>query len=160
MKSGLSYHFDAGFRLKTRALPGGTSLPAGQRIGGSHTGSAGQVRPPYWENIVQIQAGTGAGSNRAAASLDTPARIAMLRTQIKGLLKKIQTLRKALMEATDPKERMAIMKQIIDLQDQVRMAEAQIAELQLRARRRAQPAPESAPQPEEDDKWEDAYGPA
>lgn len=100
--------------------------------------------------------------------MDTPARIAMLRSQIKGLLKKIHTLRKALMEATDPKERMAIMKQIIDLQDQVRMAEAQIAELQLRAKRRAQPepeptaepAPEPASRPREKDKWEDAYGPA
>ena len=100
--------------------------------------------------------------------MDTPARIAMLRSQIKGLLKKIHTLRKALMEATDPKERMAITKQIIDLQDQVRMAEAQIAELQLRARRRAQAAPEAAHEaaheaalePREKDKWEDAYGPA
>jgi len=92
--------------------------------------------------------------------MDSPARIAMLRSQIKGLLKKIHTLRKALMEATDPKERMAIMKQIIDLQDQVRMAEAQIAELQLRARRRAQAAHEAAPGPREKDKWEDAYGPA
>lgn len=96
--------------------------------------------------------------------MDSPARIAMLRSQIKGLLKKIHTLRKALMEATDPKERMAIMKQIIDLQDQVRMAEAQIAELQLRAKRRAQPAPEPAreppAEPREKDKWEDAYGPA
>jgi predicted nucleic acid-binding Zn-ribbon protein len=96
--------------------------------------------------------------------MDSPARIAMLRSQIKGLLKKIQTLRKALMEATDPKERLAIMKQIVDLQDQVRMAEAQISELQLRAKRRAQPAP-AAPAPaaearEKKDKWEDAYGPA
>ncbi|KQV80800.1 hypothetical protein ASD15_12855 [Massilia sp. Root351] len=92
--------------------------------------------------------------------MDTPARIAMLRSQIKGLLKKIQTLRKALMEATDPKERMAIMKQIIDMQAQVAMAEAQIAELQLRARRRGQPVPEPLPEPEEKDKWKDAYGPA
>jgi predicted nucleic acid-binding Zn-ribbon protein len=96
--------------------------------------------------------------------MDTPARIAMLRSQIKGLLKKIHTLRKALMEATDPKERLAIMKQIIDMQAQVSMAEAQIAELQLRAKRRGQPLPEPAPDPEEQDKWrdkwEDAYGPA
>eukprot|EP01034_Spumella_vulgaris_P043306 gene43307-53766_t len=122
-----------------------------------YTGSAGQVRPPHWENILQIQAGAGAGSNRTAASMDTPARIAMLRSQIKGLLKKIHTLRKALMEATDPKERLAIMKQIIDMQAQVSMAEAQIAELQLRAKRRGQPLPEPAPTPEEQDKWRDKW---
>lgn len=70
--------------------------------------------------------------------MDSPARIAMLQSQIKGLLKKIQALRKALMEATDPAQRMQLMKQINDLQDQVRMAQAQIAELQMRAKRREQ----------------------
>ena len=100
--------------------------------------AAGQVRPPLWENNLHIQAGAGTGSNRTGASMDSPARIAMLQSQIKGLLKKIQALRKALMEATDPAQRMELMKQINDLQDQVRMAQAQIAELQMRAKRREQ----------------------
>ncbi|WP_377705566.1 FlxA-like family protein [Pseudoduganella sp. UC29_71] len=98
------------------------------------------------------------GSNRTGSSMDSPARIAMLQSQIKGLLKKIQALRKALMEATDPAQRMQIMKEIIDLQEQVRQAQAQIAELQIRAKRQAPPR-EPQPEPEDKDRWEDAYGP-
>lgn len=111
---------------------------------------------------MQIQAGAGSGSNRTSANLDSMARIAMLQGQVKGLLKKIEALRKALEEVTDPAARLAIMKEIIELQEQLRQAQAQIAELQARANRHDQPPPAPKPEPKDErrhEHWKDAYGP-
>lgn len=102
---------------------------------------------------MHIHTGGGTGTSRADGGMEPVARIAMLKSQIKLLGKKIETLRKAMMEAADPAVRLEIMKQIIDLQDMQRMAQAQITELELRARRKLEhgrPAePESASEQED-----------
>ena len=87
---------------------------------------------------MQIQTGAGSGASRAGGSSESPSLIAQLQARAKGLWKKIQALRKSLAEVTDPVQRLAIMKEILDLQDSLRQVEAQMAELQLRDKRKAQ----------------------
>jgi predicted nucleic acid-binding Zn-ribbon protein len=73
----------------------------------------------------------GAGNSTARTS-NNPAgqsQIAMLLKQIKGLHKKITDLQRQLMNETDPVARMALMKEIQNLEDMVRLFEAQIAQL-------------------------------
>lgn len=98
---------------------------------------------------MHIRTGTGAGASRADGGMDSASRIAMLKSQIKVLGKKIEALRKALMETEDPTARMAIMKEIIELQDMQRMAQAQITELELRARRKLEQGRQEEPAKDE-----------
>ncbi|MYN09912.1 hypothetical protein [Pseudoduganella aquatica] len=98
---------------------------------------------------MHIRTGTGAGASRADGGMDSGSRIAMLKSQIKVLGKKIEALRKALMETEDPTARLAIMKEIIELQDMQRMAQAQITELELRARRKLEQGRQDAPPEDE-----------
>lgn len=105
---------------------------------------------------MRIQTGTGLGTGRADSGMESLSRIAMLKSQIKLLGKKIETLRKAMMEAPDAESRMAIMKEIIDLQDMQRMAQAQVTELELRARHRLEHGRPA--EPESDSEQDDQPG--
>lgn len=80
--------------------------------------------------------GSSAGPSRVGSSVDTLSRVAMLQSQIKGLMKKLQALRKALMESTNPEERKQLQQQIRDLEDMIHQYQAQIAALQEQERRR------------------------
>lgn len=103
---------------------------------------------------MRIHTGAGMGASRSDNAMGSISRIAMLKSQIKQLDKKIETLRKILMEESpDPETRLAIMKQIMDLQEMQRMCQAQIIELGMRDRRKlehGQPA-----EPESESKQED-----
>ena len=98
---------------------------------------------------MRIQTGAGMGASRADSGMESLSRIAMLKSQIKLLGKKIETLRKALMEESpDPETRLAIMKQIMDLQEMQRMCQAQISELELRARHKLEHGKPAEPESE------------
>lgn len=110
---------------------------------------------------VQIQTGAGSGASRAGGSAESPSLISLLQSRAKGLLKKIQALRKTLTETTDPVQRLAVMKEILALQDSLRQVQAQIAELQLRDKRKAQARSHEPQRNEKQDggkDWDDSDG--
>ena len=89
---------------------------------------------------VQNSSGFGAhlGANLNSTSMAAPTRIMALQAQVKVLMKKIQTLGESLTEIKNPVERKAVVKQIMLMQESIRLLQAQIAELEKRAGRKLQ----------------------
>jgi hypothetical protein len=104
---------------------------------------------PTMEHTVRIHTGAGMGASRSDNGMDSTSRIAMLKSQIKQLDKKIETLRKILLEGSpDPETRLLIMKQIMDLQEMQRMCQAQIVLLELRDKRKLEHGQPGKPESE------------
>lgn len=79
----------------------------------------------------------GAGNSTARTSNNAAgqSQISMLLKQIKTLHKKITDLQRQLMNETDPAARMALMKEIQNLEDLVRSFQAQITQIETNQKR-------------------------
>ena len=63
--------------------------------------------------------------------------ITQILSRIKGLRKQLAVLQKQLKESSDPDEQKLLLKQIMDLQQVIDMAQAQIAQIQANDQRKA-----------------------
>lgn len=80
----------------------------------------------------------GSGSTqRFGASVSAQDQIGMILKQVKTLRKKIADLQKQLMEATDPKVRMELMREIQDLVQMAQTLEQQITQIEMGEKRKA-----------------------
>lgn len=106
---------------------------------------------------VHIPSRASYGSNLNESPPAAPTRIGALQARIKLMLKKIEKLGESLQAAALPEMREAIVKEIMLMQEQVRLIQVQIAELEKRSSQKMRARAEPPAEPKES--WVDAYGP-
>jgi len=88
--------------------------------------------------MVAIAASNGGGAARVAGNSGAQGQLGMLSGQIKTLLKKLTQLQKQLMNATGPADRMALIKEIADLELDIQLLQEQVAQIEQNEQQKAQ----------------------